>query len=77
MCLARLLLCEALHGRNSLWAKPAATPLAESRQRERELELRFSTTENEYAEKTFLFLHCIHQKRFYSILNHYKKNGLS
>ena len=25
MCLARLLLGEALHGRNSLWAKPAAT----------------------------------------------------
>ena len=26
--------------------------------------------------KTFLFLHCIHQKRFYSLLKH-KKNGLS
>ena len=25
MCLARLLLGETLHGRNSLWAKPAAT----------------------------------------------------
>ena len=27
--------------------------------------------------KTFLFLHCIHQQRFYSLLKHYKKNGLS
>ena len=27
--------------------------------------------------KTFLFLHRIHQRRFYSLLKHYKKNGLS
>ena len=27
--------------------------------------------------KTFLFLHHIHQKRFYSLLKHYKKSGLS
>lgn len=27
--------------------------------------------------KTFLFLHRIHQRRFYSLVRHYKKNGLS
>jgi len=27
--------------------------------------------------KTFLFLHCLHRSRFYSLVKHYRKNGLS
>ena len=27
--------------------------------------------------KTFLFLHCIHNNRFYSLVRHYRKNGLT
>jgi len=27
--------------------------------------------------RTFLFLHCLHRNRFYSLVKHYRKNGLS